>query len=106
MTFEEILENLTKAQQRCAVYQALVDYLEEHLPTDLDVASNGAPLPTDMNIITVTETRCLEPVVPVAVVEGVLGEVSSLLQKSEEEIRKIRGLPPADDPRNPEGGGS
>jgi len=81
--FEEVLELITRAQQRVAVLSSVIDSLEQYLPSDL----GGDP----DEVIMVTD-QCLQPEVPHELVEEVIEEISKMMENAESELEGLRSM--------------
>ena len=83
MRFEEVLDLITRAQQRIAVLSSVIDSLEKYLPSDLE---DGAE-----EVIRVSE-QCLQPDVPPELVEEVVEELSKMMEDTEAELSGLRSM--------------
>lgn len=84
MKIEEVLKEITDRQHRLAVFEDVIGYLEEFLPSDT------APEPEEK--LTVAEGICLDPTVSIKAFESVIDDVAKLIDTERKELKKLTSL--------------
>ena len=80
MKIEDILAQITSLQQKMAVYDSVLNHLENRLPSD-----------TEDSVGTIrVEGPCMDPVVPVEIIDVVVEEVSGLRFSAAEELLSLQ----------------
>ena len=83
MNLKEVLAEIVNKQHKVAVYEDLIAYLEDYLPSDL------VQDPEEKLIV---EGPCLEPNVSYSVIEKVIETLSKMMEKESTELDKLNKM--------------
>ena len=84
MKIEEVLKAITDKQHRLDVLEDVIGYLEEFLPSDVELDPEKLKIEE--------EGVCLNPTVSNKAIESVIDNISELIKTEREELNKLNSL--------------
>ena len=81
MKIGEVLNEITATQHRLAVLRCLVEYIETFLPSD-----------TEQPEVFYVEEPCLQPEVPLSIVEEVLAKITTYQDEQRSNLEKLNQM--------------